>query len=75
MTEESNFLFYLILVNLDVNKHVLVSPIHVPSQETWVRKIPFEKKMATCSSILAWEIPWTERPGRLESLGSQKSQT
>ena len=33
-----------------------------------------EKEMATHSSILAWEIPWTEEPGGLESLGSQ-SQT
>ena len=37
-------------------------------QETWVqslvRKIPWEKRMAIHSSILAWEIPWTEEPGR-----------
>ena len=38
-----------------------VSPIHVPLQETWVRKIPLEKGIATCCNILAWEIPWTER--------------
>ena len=31
-----------------------------------------EKEMATHSSILAWEIPWTEEPGRLQSMGSQK---
>ena len=31
--------------------------------------------MATHSSILAWEIPWTEKPGRLQSMGSQKSPT
>ena len=36
---------------------------------------PLEKEMATCSSILAWRIPWTEEPGRLQFLGSQKSQT
>ena len=29
-----------------------------------------EKEMATCSSILAWKIPWTEKPGRLQSMGS-----
>ena len=34
-----------------------------------------EKEMATRSSILAWEIPWTEEPGRLEFMGLQKSQT
>jgi len=31
-----------------------------------------EKEMATCSSILAWEIPWTEEPGGLQSMGSQR---
>ena len=31
--------------------------------------------MATCSSILAWKIPWTVKPGRLQSMGLQKSQT
>ena len=34
---------------------------------------PLEKEMATPSSILAWRIPWTEGPGRLRSMGSQKS--
>ena len=37
--------------------------------------IPLEKEMATHSSILAWEIPWTEEPGGLQSMGSQKSWT
>ena len=32
-----------------------------------------EREMATHSSILAWEIPWTEKPGGLQSMGSQKS--
>ena len=49
------------------------------TQETWLRFLdqedPLEKGMATHSSILAWEIPWTEEPGRLQSLGLQKSQT
>ena len=30
---------------------------------------PLEKEMATCSSTLAWKIPWTEEPGRLQSMG------
>ena len=34
-----------------------------------------EKEMATHSSILAWEIPWPEEPGRLQPMGSQKSRT
>ena len=36
---------------------------------------PLEKEMATHSSILAWEIPWTEKPGGVQSLGLQKSWT
>ena len=36
---------------------------------------PLEKEMATPSSVLAWEIPWTEEPGGLQSMGSQKSWT
>ena len=44
--------------------------------ETWVRflgwEYPLEKGMATHSSILAWKIPWTEEPGGLQSMGSQR---
>ena len=36
---------------------------------------PLEKEMATCSSILAWRIPWTEEPGKLQSMGSQELDT
>ena len=47
-------------------------------QETWVqylgREDPPEKKMANHSSILAWKIPWTEEPGRLESMGHKSLQ-
>ena len=54
-------------------------PIMQETQEKQVQSLgqedPLEKKMATHSSILAWEIPWTEEPGRLQSMGSQKSQT
>ena len=45
----------------------------------WETKVQFlgqedllEKEMATHSSVLAWEIPWTEEPGRLQSMGSQR---
>ena len=38
-----------------------------------VRKIPLEKGMSTHSSILAWRIPWTEKPGGLQSTGSQRA--
>ena len=37
-----------------------------------IRFFFFEKEMATHSSILAWKIPWTEEPGRLQSMGSQR---
>ena len=36
------------------------------------REDPLEKEMATHSSILAWKIPWTEEPGRLQSMGLQR---
>ena len=58
------------------------------TQETWVRSLgeedspgegndnpqedPLEKEMTTQSRILAWEIPWTEEPGGLQSMGSQR---
>ena len=45
-------------------------------QETWVLSLsqeePLEKGMATLSSLLAWEIPWTEEPGALQSMGLQR---
>ena len=45
-------------------------------RETWVRSLdledPWEKDMATHSSILAWRIPWMENPGGLQSTGSQR---
>ena len=37
------------------------------------REDPLEEEMATLSSIFAWKIPWTEEPGRLQSLGVAKS--
>ena len=44
--------------------------------ETWVQSLGWEdlleKEMATHSSILAWKIPWTQEPGRLQSMGSQR---
>ena len=46
-------------------------------QETRVqilgREDPLEKEMTSHSGILAWKIPWTEEPGRLQSMGSQES--
>ena len=50
---------------------------HLPAiWETQVRslgqEVPLEKQMATHSSTLAWRITWTEEPGRLQSMGSQR---
>ena len=47
---------------------------NLPSmQDTWIQSLgqedPLEKGMATCSSILAWRIPWTEELGALQSTG------
>ena len=45
-------------------------------QETWVQSLgwedPLEEEMATHSSSLAWRIPWTEEPGVIQSMGSQR---
>ena len=45
-------------------------------QETWIRSLgwedPLEKELTTHSSIVAPKIPWTEEPGRLQSVGSQR---
>ena len=51
---------------------------HLPTmRETQVRSLgredALEKEMATHSSTLAWKIPWTEKPGKLQSMGSQES--
>ena len=40
--------------------------------DPWIRKIPWRKKMATYSSIIAWEVPWTEKTSRLQSMGLQR---
>ena len=50
---------------------------HLPAmQETWVQSLGqedlLEKEMATHSSIVAWRIPWTQEPGGLQSMGSQR---
>ena len=51
---------------------------HLPAmQETWVRFLgredPLEKEMAIQSTTLAWKIPWTEEPDRLQSMGHKES--
>ena len=45
-------------------------------RETWLPSLdqedPLDKEMAIYSSTIAWKIPWTEEPGRLQSMGSQR---
>ena len=51
-------------------------PAMQETQETWVGSLgqedPLEEEMTAHSSILAWRSPWTEEPGRLQSMGSQR---
>ena len=53
-----------VVKNLPANARDMSS---IPGQED-----PLEEEMATLSSVLAWEIPWTEEPGGLQSMGSQR---
>ena len=51
--------------------------VNLPAmQKMWVQSLgqedPLEKRVATHSNILAWRIPWTEEPGGLQSMGSQR---
>ena len=46
--------------------------LHSEGLELYAHYVTVEKEMATRSSILAWKIPWTEEPGGLQSMGSQR---
>ena len=67
-----------VLVYLSVWASLVAQRVkHLPTmQETWVRSLgqkdPLDNEMATHSSTLAWKIPWIEKPGRLQSMGSQR---
>ena len=52
--------------------HVHITPLGVVSQKGHVYEGELQKAMAPHSSILAWKIPWTEEPCRLQSMGSQR---
>ena len=65
------------IIMLEIASLVAQSVKNLPAvQETRVRSLgwedPLEKEMATHSSILAWKISWTEGPGGLQSMGSQR---
>ena len=65
----------IIRIGLPWHLQLLKDPPAV-MQESWVPSLgwedPLEKGMATYSSIPAWEIPWTEEPGGLQSMGLQR---
>ena len=73
-------LIVVMYISLYGNKGASLVALMVKSlpavRETQVQSLgqedPLEKEMATHSSILAWKIPWTEEPGRLQSMGSQR---
>ena len=69
-----------LFLRIGIDAHSLVDQIvkNLPSmQEMWVQSLgqedPLEEELATHSSILAWRIPWTEEPGGLQSMRSQKN--
>ena len=66
----------MVLMNLFAGQQCSVVKKLPAKQETQVRSLgkedPLEKGMASHFSILAWRIPWTEEPGRLQSKGSQR---
>ena len=70
-------LYSYIIIAASLMAHFVKSLLVI--QETEVRSLgqedPMEKEMAVHSSILAWEIPWTEEPGRSQSMVLQKSWT
>ena len=72
--------FTFIFCNIRAFQMTQWSKIHLPmqeTQETWVSspgwEDPLEQEMATHSSTLAWRIPWTEEPGGLQPMGSQRA--
>ena len=80
--EVKSFKFPPSYPKVEKNTYMVLSQwkrIHLPTQEMRVQSLgqedPLEKEMATHPSILAWEIPCTKEPGRLESMRSQESDT
>ena len=76
---EDNFDSPTILESFPDGSGVKNMPAMEEMQETWVgflgHEDPLEEEMVTQSSILAWRIPWTEEPGGLQSMGSQRIST
>ena len=77
ITTVENVCVYRYLMDLIRASLVAQRLKHLPAmRETWVQSLgredPLEKEMATHSSILAWRIPWTEKPAGLQSTRSQR---
>ena len=76
VTKVTDFFFLESLLSvpssLDGKKEKICLQCRTPGFNPWVGKIPLEKRMATHSSILAWRNPWTEEPGGIQSMGSQR---
>ena len=70
------YIYYAYILGFPDGSVVKNSPA---MQDTSVQSLgwedPLENEMASHSSILTWEVPWTEKPGRLQSMGLQKSWT
>ena len=68
-----HFPFHILVLTMDFLVAQVVKNLPI-MQELWVqslgREVLLEKEMATHSSIFVWKIPWTEKPGGLQSLGS-----
>ena len=73
-----HFRDFFVVVNYLVSSSLVTQAVkNLPAMwETWVQSLGWEdlleKGMAPHSNILAWRIPWTEKPGRLQSIGSQR---
>ena len=77
MTKRLNIKTFAWFLSKDGASLVAQMVKHLPAmRESRVRSLglegPLEKEMATHSSTLAWKIPWTEEPGRLQSVGSRR---
>ena len=67
--------FYIILSSLVAQRLKPLPPMSETQVRSLGREDPLEKEMVTHSSILAWRIPWTEKPGGLQSMGRKESDT
>ena len=71
---ENGIISFFFMTEFPVGSVVKISPVNSgDGVQFLVHEDPLEIEMATHFNILAWEIPWTEEPTKLQSMGSQKS--